>query len=63
MHMGALNGSMKAVFATVIAFLGALQTAMLDDVVSSSEWITIASATVAAAALVYGISNDKDKVL
>lgn len=58
-----LNGSTKAVFATVIAFLGALQTAMLDDVVTNAEWVTIAAATVAAAALVYGVSNDKNTVL
>ncbi len=61
--MEKVNGSMKAVFATVIAFLGSLQTAMLDDFVTNSEWVTIAGATVAAAALVYGVSNDKDTVL
>ncbi len=61
--MEKINGATKAVFATVIAFLGSLQTAMLDDVVTKSEWVTIAAATVAAAALVYGVSNDKDKVL
>lgn len=61
--MEKLNGSMKAVFAGVIAFLGALQTAMLDDVVTNAEWVTIASATVAALALVYGVSNDPKKLL
>lgn len=58
-----LNSSMKAVFAGVIAFLGSLQTAMLNDVVTNAEWVTIASSTVAALALVYGVSNDPKKLL
>lgn len=59
----ALNGSMKAVFAGAIAFLGSLQTAQLDNVVTSAEWTSIIAATVAALALVYGVSNAQDKVL
>lgn len=45
--------STKAVVATVattvLAFLGALQVALTDGSVSSTEWITIAVATITAA--------------
>ncbi len=59
-----LNGSMKAIFAAVLAFLGSLQTAMSGGSgVTGEEWVIIASATVAALALVYGVSNDENKVL
>lgn len=67
-----LNESMKAVFAGVTAFLGSLQVALLPvtlpdgtalpAVVTGAEWVTIASATVAALALVYGVSNEKSKL-
>lgn len=44
--------STKAVVATVattvLAFLGALQVALTDNVVSSTEWITIVVATITA---------------
>lgn len=52
--------STKAVVATVattvLAFLGALQVALVDNAVSSTEWITIATATIMAATGV-GIST------
>ncbi len=71
--MEKVNTSMKAIFAGVTAFLGSLQVALLTTTlpdgtvmaatVTGAEWVTIASATVAALALVYGVSNDKHKLL
>lgn len=47
----------KSIVAALVAGLGALQTAMQDDVVTHNEWIAVASATVAALGLVWGVQN------
>jgi hypothetical protein len=47
----------KAIIATLVAALGALATALTDDVVTGSEWVTVALAAVVAAGGVYGIAN------
>lgn len=51
----------KAVYAGLVAFLGALGTAMTDDIVTGSEWVTIASATVVAVGAVYGVTSTDSK--
>ena len=47
----------KAIYATVLAFLGTLGTAITDETVTGGEWITIATATILAAGGVYGLAN------
>ncbi len=58
-----INGSMKSILAALIAGLGSLQTALLDDTVTGSEWVAVVAATVAALGFVYGVSNEKHKLL
>ena len=58
-----INEYTKAIVAGATAFLGTLQVAQLDNVVTSAEWTGIAGATIAALALVFGVSNDKNQVL
>jgi hypothetical protein len=59
--MAAETTSTKAVVAaaaaTVLAFLGSLQVALTsDNVVTGSEWVTVAIATVAAVGGVFGFT-------
>ena len=58
-----LDGSMKSIFAALVAGLGAYQTAILDNQVTQAEWVNIVVVTLAALGLVYGVSNSPDKVL
>jgi hypothetical protein len=50
----------KSVVAALVAGLGALQTALVDNVVTNTEWITVAAATAAALGLVWGVQNKAD---
>ena len=52
-----INAVAKSIVAAVIAGLGALQVAMADGVVAQGEWIQVASVTLAALALVWGVPN------
>lgn len=47
----------KAFVAAGLAFTGSLGTALLDSTVTPAEWCTVAGATLAALALVWGIPN------
>lgn len=47
----------KAIYATVLAFLSTLGTAYSDQMLTGAEWITIATATILAAGGVYGLAN------
>jgi hypothetical protein len=47
----------KAVVGALVAGAGALQVALADNVVTTTEWIQIGSATVAALGLVWGVQN------
>lgn len=51
----------KAVVGALVAGLGALQTALVDDRVTGNEWVMIASTTLAALGLVWGVPNSPDK--
>jgi hypothetical protein len=48
----------KAIFGGLMAFLGALGTALTDGHVTTLEWVGVAATTVAAAAAVWGIRNE-----
>jgi hypothetical protein len=50
----------KAYAAAVTAFLGALGTAMVDNVVTAQEWVGIVSTTVAATLFVFGLRNAEE---
>lgn len=47
----------KAIVGAVMAFLGALGTALTDGSVTANEWVTIASFTVGALAVIWGVPN------
>ncbi len=47
----------KAIVGAVVAGLGALELALMDDLVTLPEWIRVASVTVAALGLVWGVQN------
>ncbi len=47
----------KALVAAGLAGLGALGTALVDNQVSSAEWVGVASATLAGLGLVYAVPN------
>jgi hypothetical protein len=49
----------KAVTAALVAGLTALLTALDDDAVSSSEWVTVAIATLTGLAAVWAVPNAK----
>ncbi len=51
----------KAIVGALVAGLGALQTSLVDDRVTGNEWVMIASATLAALGLVWGVPNSPDK--
>lgn len=57
----ATKAILGAAVATVVAFLGALSTALDDNVVTGQEWVTIALATVTAlggvGGVVYAVRN------
>jgi len=52
-----LNSVAKAIVGALVAGLGALQVATADSVVTSGEWIQVASVTLAALVLVWGVPN------
>lgn len=47
----------KALAAAATAFGGAYATAILDGIVTQTEWLAIAVATTVAAGAVFGITN------
>lgn len=47
----------KAVIAGLVAGLGGLELALLDNVITAPEWVKIASVTVAAVGFVWGVPN------
>ena len=47
----------KAVVGALVAGAGSLQVALADNVVTTVEWIQVASATVLALGLVWGVQN------
>ena len=57
MAMNAMNGVAKSIIGALVAGLGALQVASADSVVTSGEWIQVASVTLAALVLVWGVPN------
>ena len=52
-----LNPYAKAIVAALIAALGGLQVASADGVITPAEWISVASAVVAALGLVWAVPN------
>jgi len=52
-----INAYAKAIVGSVIAGLGSLQLALMDAVISGAEWVTVASVTLAAFALVWAVPN------
>lgn len=54
-----LNPYAKSVVGALVAGLGSLQVALVDNHVTTVEWITVASATVAALGLVWGVPNGR----
>ena len=52
-----MNRYAKAIVAALVSGLGSLQVAQADNVVTNAEWIQIASATIAALGLVWGVQN------
>ena len=47
----------KAIVACLLAGLGALGTALVDDAVTPAEWVGVATAALAALGLVYAVPN------
>lgn len=47
----------KAIVAALIAGLGAMATAVQDDVISSQEWITIVIAALSALGVTWAVPN------
>ncbi len=52
-----MNTYAKAIVGASVAGLGALQIAAADNVITGPEWIKVASVTVAALALIWGVPN------
>jgi hypothetical protein len=52
-----INQYAKAILAAIIAGLGSLQVALLDETVTASEWVVVALATISALGLVWGVPN------
>lgn len=48
----------KALMGAVLAGLGSLEVALVDDAVTTVEWIRVAIATVATGGLVWGVPNE-----
>lgn len=53
----ALSRYAKAIVAALTAGLGALATAVQDDVISTQEWVTIAIAAVGALGVTWAVPN------
>lgn len=51
----------KAFTAALLAGLGSLQVALVDNEVTTVEWITVAIATISALGLVYAVPNTPAK--
>ena len=47
----------KAIVGAVLAGLGALATGLSDNVMTPVEWVMVASATIAAGGVVFGVAN------
>lgn len=47
----------KAIVGALVAGLGALGTALTDGAVSAQEWVAVASATLVALGVVFGVPN------
>ena len=58
--MNKLNIYAKSIIAALVAGLGALQVANSDGVITASEWVQIASVTLAALGFVWGVPNRPD---
>jgi len=52
-----LNAIAKALIAALVAGLGSLQVASADGKITATEWIQVASVTVAALGFVWGVPN------
>lgn len=52
-----MNKYAKAIVGALVAGLAALQTALLDDKVTTNEWIAVATAVVTALGLIWGVQN------
>lgn len=52
---------LKAIVGGILAGLGVLGTALTDDVVSASEWVGVAVATLTVFSAVFGIPNAAKK--
>jgi hypothetical protein len=52
----------KAIVALILAFLGALGTALTDGVVTPLEWVAVATATVTTAGTVWAVPNKTESV-
>lgn len=52
----------KAIVGALIAGLGAVGTALTDNTISTQEWVAIASATLVALGVVFGVPNKDPQV-
>lgn len=50
----------KAIAAFLTAGAGALTTALIDNTVTTSEWVTVAVTAIIAGLSVYGVRNRQD---
>lgn len=50
----------KAIAAFLTAGAGALTTALVDNAVTPSEWVTVAVTAIVAGLSVYGVTNRQD---
>jgi len=48
---------LKAIFATVLMFLGTLDAATLDGPMTLHKWLVVATATIVAGGTVWGVPN------
>lgn len=52
----------KAIVGAIVAALGTTQIALTDSIISPVEWVQIASVTIAALGLIWGVPNEKEVV-
>jgi hypothetical protein len=52
----------KAIVGALIAGLGVVEFALVDDVVTYTEWVRVSVTSLAALGIVWGVSNDKPAV-
>lgn len=52
-----MNRYAKAITGALVAGLGGLELALMDNLVTLPEWIRVASVTIAALGLVWGVQN------